>query len=160
MGTRSHTNIIEKFKDTRTGKQSQVLLVSIYRQYDGYPSGMGKDLAEWLSKVKVVNGLSGGYPDGVIVCNGAGCLAAQLIKELKDGAGNIYITKPNPNNAGVNYTYDIVVDFDTHEVTLKAYDVDGYYNKKKEYCARRKKIYEGSAADFINVYLKKEEQEA
>ena len=155
MGTRSHTSIIETSTD-ETGKQRRDLLVKIYRQYDGYYSGMGKELATWLDKVSVVNGFGSNDPVDQIICNVAGCLAAQLIKHVKDGIGNVYITNPRANSSGLNYEYDILVDFNTQRITLKAYSIVGYYNKNKEYCDRKKKEFEGSPADFLNVFLKKE----
>ena len=58
MGTRSLTRVIETYKDDRTQKQVKKQLINMYRQYDGYPSGMGADLVEFLDGSKVVNGLS------------------------------------------------------------------------------------------------------
>jgi hypothetical protein len=83
MGTRSETIIIDGNK----------IICQIYRQYDGYPEGHGKDLAA-LCDLKIVNGF--GDPKAK-VANGFGCLAAQIIKGLKDGVGGVYLTQPDAN---------------------------------------------------------------
>ena len=58
MGTRSLTRVIETWNDEKTNKLKKQVLVCMYRQYDGYPSGMGSDLAEFLNGGKLVNGIS------------------------------------------------------------------------------------------------------
>ena len=63
----------------------------IYNHYDGYPSGLGVTLANYLQDFKVVNGLGN---DQELVANGMGCLAAQTVQYLKDGPGQIYLHKP------------------------------------------------------------------
>jgi len=94
MGTRSLTKII---KDNKP-------LTTIYRQFDGYPECMGMEIATFLKGKKIVNGF--GSNDG-FNCNGMGCLAAQLIKELKDGIGNIYIYPPDAEDCWEDYIYTI-----------------------------------------------------
>ena len=102
MGTRSTIAIYE-------GAQH---LVTIYQQYDGYPSGAGLQLAKFIQSGKFVNGLSG---DKQIVFNGMGCFAAALIKELKDGPGGTYIV---PKGQEEEYNYKVVGDFDKPAVTV------------------------------------------
>lgn len=145
MGTRSITRFIETWtdKENKTKKQT---LCAIYRQYDGYPSGMGKDLAEFLVQGKLVNGI-GNINESEIVFNGAGCLAAQTIKHLKEGAGNVYITTPNAPDE--EYRYEIIVDFNTLSLTMKVIDI-GYGDK------RNKVLFKGSPANFL-VWLEKNE---
>ena len=84
MGTRSLTRVFETYNDN--GKKYTEKLLTLYRQFDGYPRGMGLDLANFLTSGKVVNGISG---QAERVFNGAGCLAAQLVSELKKGAGGL-----------------------------------------------------------------------
>ena len=68
MGTRSLTFVYEGEKP----------IVNMYRQFDGYPSGHGAELAEFLTSFdEVVNGLPVG--DNRRLANGMGCLAAQMI---------------------------------------------------------------------------------
>ena len=50
MGTRSLTYIKDEYTDKN--------IICMYRQYDGYPSGHGLDLAAFLNNFRVVNGLS------------------------------------------------------------------------------------------------------
>ncbi len=78
MSTRSTIAIYENTKH----------LVTIYQQCDGYPSGVGKALAKFVSSGTLFNGM--------------GCLAAALIKELKDGPGGTYIV-PKGDEEEYNY---------------------------------------------------------
>ena len=153
MGTRSLTRVIETWKDDN-GKEKKQLLVTMYRQYDGYPSGHGQELADFLKAGNVVNGLGVDRPAKVF--NGAGCLAAQMISHFKgDEAGGIYIYPNNTMDAGQEYEYHIVVDFDTHSVTLICYE-QGYINKRGKYVDKKRKLFEGSPKDFI-TFVEKEE---
>lgn len=95
MGTRALVNVIEDDK----------VLCTIYRQYDGYPEGLGKELEEFLEDFTIVNGFSSETPKPV--ANGMGCLAAQLIKHLKDGVGNVYIFPINSKDVGEEFMYNI-----------------------------------------------------
>ncbi len=67
MGTRSLTKIFDEEKRE---------IVCIYRQFDGYPEGMGKDLSDFIKSGKVVNGFGDKKEKQF---NGIGCFAAQLI---------------------------------------------------------------------------------
>jgi hypothetical protein len=85
MGTRSLTYVYSETTNTP--------IVCMYRQFDGYPSGHGAELAEFLAPFKIVNGLS--LNDTLKKsANGMGCLAAQMIAHFKKSAGNIYIQEP------------------------------------------------------------------
>lgn len=107
MGTRSLTHILE---DEQT-------LTTLYRQYDGYLSGHGKELAEFLKEIQIVNGYSG---DTSNLANGMGCLTAQLISHFKKGIGNIYVYPPNTKDCWEEYTYYVYLK----EVTLENKLVD------------------------------------
>lgn len=102
MGTRSITTIIE----TVAGTPRKI--TTIYRQYDGYPSGHGKELFEFLKNMRICNGY-GSEQKGGKWANGAGCLAAQLIKKLKDDIGGIYIEAPRTRLDGEDYGYEITI---------------------------------------------------
>jgi hypothetical protein len=108
MGTRSTTKVYD-YAGTLTPALRRKLkpLLSLYRQMDGHPSTHGKDLAEFLDGMKVVNGFGGGTPKKA--ANGAGCLAAQLVCHLKDGIGGIYVTTPDDFE---EYDYKIFVNTD------------------------------------------------
>lgn len=98
MGTRSLTFVYEN--ENKTGK-----LMCLYRQMDGYPSGHGKDLADFLVGRVVVNGYNSNTPQKA--SNGMGCLAASLVAELKDDIGGFYLFPTNTRKAGQDYEYHI-----------------------------------------------------
>jgi hypothetical protein len=83
MGTRSLTYVYD----------GEDPIVCMYRQFDGYPTGHGKELAEFLSPVEVINGISGNSEMGRSA-NGMGCLAAQMVAQFKTEVGNIYLHAP------------------------------------------------------------------
>lgn len=147
MGTRSLTRVFETYTSRKTNKVVKEKLMTMYRQYDGYPSGMGMDLAKFLESGKVVNGIGG---DSGRVFNGSGCLSAQLVAELKDGPGNLYIYPINAKDCGEEYEYHIIVDFDTKEVTFKCFTI-GYIDKKGNYNNNRKLLYSGKPKGFITL---------
>ena len=99
MGTRSLTYVYG-------GDRKSKPLVCMYRQFDGYPSGHGQELMDFLKPIKVVNGL--GLEEKTKVANGMGCLAAQLIANFKDCPGNIYLYEPElSQDAWQDYEYHI-----------------------------------------------------
>lgn len=81
-------------------------LVSFYFQFDGYPSGVGMDLHDFLKDIKLVNGIRGNDAFGTHA-NGVGCLAAQMIKHFKDDIGGFYII-PESQAEGQDYHYDVI----------------------------------------------------
>lgn len=133
MGTRSLTHI----KDD-TGRKT---LVSLYRQYDGYPTGMGQDLKDILAPLQLVNGYSGDRPQA----NGMGCAAAQIVAALKGGVGNVYIYPANSKDCGEEYVYTVRPADGTFRLTV-AY-TDGT------------KIYDGLIADFDAEKVEEAESE-
>lgn len=153
MGTRSLTHVIETYK--HNGKKKKQTLLTMYRQYDGYPSGHGADLVEFLEGGDLVNGF--GMDDkGKKVFNGAGCLAAQMVAHFKKDVGGFYIQKPNAKDCGEEYTYEIEVDSDTNQTTLRCYEI-GYMNKKDEYVNKKRILFEGKAEDFLEAVKEKQE---
>jgi len=142
MSTRSTYRVIEKFTDHATKKLVEKVVAVIYIQCDGYPSGHPVDTAEWLSTGKVVNGIG---IDADLVLNGAGCLAAQLVKKYKRGPGGCYLVAPKDRgHRGEDYTYDIIVEYEDNykpkpQPVFKAYEV----------FKRPKMIFEGSPAEFV-----------
>jgi hypothetical protein len=94
MGTRSITKFIEE------GKEICVL----YRQFDGYPEGHGKELAEFLQNMPIVNG----YGDDTIKqANGVGCLAAQVVSHFKTKVGGFYLYPPKTHDIGEEFIYSV-----------------------------------------------------
>lgn len=96
MGTRSETVVFDNF----SGKETPLCV--IYRQMDGYPTAQGLELAK-LCNVRIVNGIG---IDNKNIANGMGCLAAQIIKGLKDGPGGIYMQNPLVP-ADEEYVYEV-----------------------------------------------------
>jgi len=143
MGTRSLTRVFNTYKDEKNNKQVKEQLVNMYRQYDGYPSGHGEELADFLNGGKVVNGIGGDKN----VFNGAGCLAAQMIAHFKNGAGGFYIEPITAKDCGQEYEYEVIVDFDTKELTMKCFE-NGYIDSKGKYKSGKKLLFEGKPADF------------
>ena len=84
MGTRCMTLVKDE-----DGKGD---VLCLYRQFDGYVEGHGKDLVSFLKGLTLVNGLGpercrAGEGESYEVANGMGCLAAQIVAYFK---GNFY----------------------------------------------------------------------
>jgi len=124
MGTRCLTYVYE-------GKTP---LMCLYRQFDGYPSGHGVELADFLNKIEVGNGISG-KPEMGEFANGMGCLAAQLVAHFKKSVGGFYIhsIKDADDDGGVDYEYHVypnkVVVKESGEVVFS-----GSWGGFAEYC--------------------------
>lgn len=98
MGTRHLTYVHD---------ESDNILVCMYGQWDGYPTGHGADLANFLSGGKMVNGLPVGSKEKLF--NGMGCLAAQLVSHFKKEAGSFYIYPPKlDHDCWQEYEYHII----------------------------------------------------
>ena len=124
MGTRCRTIIHD----------DGVPLISMYRQFDGYLSGHGLELATFLLDMKIVNGLG---LERKRVANGAGCLAAQMIAQFKTAPGNIYIEPmPDEDTDHVDYVYKVMVDSGkiTVEVTGDGNNFKGTVSEFAKYC--------------------------
>ncbi len=156
MGTRSLTRILDE--------QGNVL-ACMYRQHDGYPSGHGKELAEFLAPLAIVNGL--GSRDAR-VANGMDCLAAQVVAYFKmrrhdrekgwvasevPTPGDIYLMAPNTKDVGEEYVYELRAGKETREVVIKCMSV-GFRGQRSEWRTK----FEGSAAEFL-AWVAREEEE-
>jgi hypothetical protein len=140
MGTRSLTHFIERYKEVskdkrRKPKVKDTEIVVMYRQYDGYPSGHGIQLAEFLVKGKLVNGIS--FAETQLLFNGMGCLTAQVVANFKEGAGNIYLHTAGTKDCWEEYDYYVIGDNDTMELTLKCVGYGG------------KVLFEGTPKEFL-----------
>ena len=102
MGTRSLTYVYESFKDRNEA------VLCMYRQFDGYPTGHGAELAEFLTSGTMVNGLGVGSKE--IVFNGMGCLAASMVAHFKQTPGGFYIHPTDITDCGQDYEYHIFSD--------------------------------------------------
>jgi hypothetical protein len=82
MGTRSVVNFQDKEMNNAT-------VLSVYQQYDGYETGVGKQIADFLRAMKICNGI--GYGAKIFeYANGIGDLALQYIVKYKTSVGNLY----------------------------------------------------------------------
>jgi len=97
MGTRCLTFVYD-------GDITEGAIINLYRQYDGYPSGHGAELARFLTQGTLVNGLRG---EDRVVFNGMGCLAAQLVAHFKDGPGQFYLYPVTAADCGQDYEYHV-----------------------------------------------------
>ena len=97
MGTRSLTFVYDNNKEP---------MLNMYRQFDGYPSGHGSELAEFLNSFDaIVNGIPVG--DKRKMANGMGCLAAQMIANFKTDVGGFYIYPVTAKDCGQDYEYHV-----------------------------------------------------
>ena len=121
MGTRSLTFVYDGDKP----------LVNMYRQFDGYPSGHGIELAEFLVSGKMVNGYSSKTEKQF---NGMGCLAAQMIAEFKDGVGGFYIHAVTDTDCWQDYEYHV---YENKVVVKNPTEVifEGTWNNFLEFCS-------------------------
>jgi hypothetical protein len=142
MGTRSLTRV-----ETSDGKQ----IINLYRQFDGYPSGHGLDLFKFLDGKRIINGIQ--TETAKEAANGAGCLAAQLVENLKTGIGEFYLLSIDKSDCWQDYDYIITV-------TEAASDFRSKSNGEvKISCASHgKQLFNGSVADF-GVFCNKVEEE-
>ena len=104
MSTRSTIKFIKKHDNKLTQ------LVNIYQQWDGYISGVGYDLANYLKSKKIINGISSGQ-DTDEYANGFGCLVAQFIRDNKENVGGLYIDEPDDEQ---EYNYEVIFDADKY----------------------------------------------
>lgn len=120
MGTRSLTHIYNAASD-------KTPLVMLYRQYDGYPEGMGSDIKSALGGRKLVNGFS----EPETQCNGMGCAAAMLIGALKAGkCGNVYVQQYT--NDREEFTYRLYPNAERFRLVIEDGETvvyDGYLHE-------------------------------
>jgi hypothetical protein len=97
MGTRSLTFVYE----------GNSPIINMYRQFDGYPSGHGAELAEFLMSGEMVNGFS---DKNAKQFNGMGCLAASMIAHFKNSVGGFYIHAVTDTDCFQDYEYHVYED--------------------------------------------------
>lgn len=156
MGTRALIKPLDDFGEE---------ICTIYLQFDGYPEGIMKDVADFLSKVKLVNGLDF-TEKSFLPANGMDDLTAQLIAFLKthEGkiiSGGVYVLPPKKKGLLEEYEYYIVAPKEYSECVerkrdcipmdpiIVAYEIDFLENKKK-------KIFEGTAKEYLEFLNKQE----
>ena len=143
MGTRSTTTVYD----------GETPILTFYRQYDGYPSGHGQEIAAFLSGKPVVNGISG---DGTGIFNGPGDLAVRLLTALKgdaNDAGGLYAI--GHDEAGdQDYHYDVVV------TPCNGYGPDDRGSVIVKVKSYGTPIGEGSPEEFVAIAEARETQDA
>ena len=97
MGTRSLTFVYE----------GEMPIINMYRQFDGYPTGHGQELADFLLSGELVNGYS---EKQSVQFNGMGCLAAQMIANFKNSVGGFYIYSIDSTDCWQEYEYHVYED--------------------------------------------------
>lgn len=119
MGTRSITHI--KQIPSLGGE----VVCSFYRHSDGYPEGHGKEMADFLSGKRVVNGVGSEF-DKSSVFNRSGKMAVKLMAALGDSAE---VIPTGHSNYGEEYVYTLWV-YASGEVAIDVSCVhsDGKYS--------------------------------
>lgn len=121
MGTRSLTFVYDGDRP----------IMNMYRQFDGYPSGHGQELAEFLLSGKMTNGIPVGAKEHFF--NGMGCLAAQLVANFKKDAGGFYLYPLDATDCWQEYEYHVYED----KVVVKNPDeviFDGNWEDFQSFC--------------------------
>ncbi len=120
MGTRCLTFVYE----------GDTPVINMYRQFDGYPSGHGFELAEFLGGFEIVNGYGEVKPK---LANGMGCLAAQMVAHFKKSVGGFYIHPVTDTDCWQEYEYHV---FENRVVVKNPDNVmfSGTFEEFKDFC--------------------------
>jgi hypothetical protein len=143
MGTRSLTFVYDE----------QEPIINMYRQYDGYPTGHGAELAEFLTQFTMVNGL--GINETRKVANGMPCLAAQLVAHFKSEAGGFYLYPTSTVDCGQDYEYHVYHNGSEGlrvKITDRGCNMFGLTMSDKN-----DSIFDGTVAEFTAFCTEKEE---
>lgn len=88
-------------------KDAERCYAAVYRHDSGYINdGHGHELAQFLRGYTVTNGVRNGAGP---TANGAGCLAAQMVKVFKTGPGGLYL-QDSQSPALADYTYVVTAE--------------------------------------------------
>jgi hypothetical protein len=134
MGTRSLTYVYD-------GKTP---IMCMYRQYDGYLSGHGQELANFLNELTIGNGIPG-KPELFTFANGMGDLAAQMIVFFKKTPGGFYI---HP----IELNQDCLQDYEYHVYENKVVVVSHFFDDENP----TEQIFNGSWNEFLLLTTEKE----
>lgn len=96
MGTRAVIKVYEDPKPVNNNEPHEVL-VTIYKHWDGYPSGLGKDIYKILTTKQIAD---------------MGCLAATVIAGLKTGEGDVRVIPLDGYGDDIEYIYHLCPTFD------------------------------------------------
>ena len=92
----------------------------LYRQSDGYPSGHGRELAEFLAGFVLTDGF-GERRQGL--ANGMECLAAWVVARFKRETGEFYLMPAGTRSTGEMYRY-VVYQGATNLPQVQVWKVD------------------------------------
>ena len=135
MGTRALTFVYDGEKP----------IVNLYRQYDGYPTGHGAELAEFLDGFKVVNGIGA---ETTRIANGMGCLAAQVVAHFKDSVGGFYIHSVDATDCGQDYEYHVYLGGVGEQIWVRVKD-RGCNMFGLTLSDMDKSIFDGPVSEFV-----------
>jgi hypothetical protein len=141
MGTRSLTFVYD----------GETPIINMYRQYDGYPTGHGAEIAEFLAPFEMVNGID--INETRKVANGMGCLAAQLVANFKDGAGQFYLYPTSAVDCGQDYEYHIYKDAEGLRVRITDRGCNMFGLTMSD---KNDAIFDGTLAEFTEFCTEKE----
>lgn len=113
MGTRSTTKF---YRNINGNKQ---FIGGIYKQFDGYISGYGKKLKNFLKGKKIINGIQNETLNEAF--NGIDCLGAAVISKFKDRIGGIYLTTEDDIE---DYNYKIWPEKECIFIEIKDFNED------------------------------------
>lgn len=84
------------------------------------------------------------------IANGAGCLAAQMVKHLKEGPGGIYLYPIRANDCSQEYEYIIRVDEEKLSMQMEI-----YYAEQK----RRRLIFKGTPTELLEIDFERQQEQ-
>ena len=142
MGTRSLTFVYD----------GETPIINMYRQYDGYPTGHGAELAEFLAPFHMVNGMR--LDEKRKVANGMGCLAAQLVANFKSEAGGFYLYPTSAVDCGQDYEYHIYNKNNELRIAITNRGCNFFGLTQSD---TNENIFEGNLEEFTEFCTEKEE---
>lgn len=138
MGTRSLTIIQDEGQP----------LITLYRQYDGYIPGHGRELAQFLTSRTLVSGLQMGEKRQV--ANGAGCLAALLVAHFKTEPGNFYLYPAGTTDVGEEFVYTVNIGPDNRaRVRVIEFGISYFGMPRFDDTDQGQCIFEGTLEEYV-----------
>ena len=139
MATRGIVRFAKREAGVSFNEHPEKIHTQIYHHYDSYPEHLGIGIAKFLSDIRVVNGLCSDLPDKI--ANGMGCLAAQLIVDMKDGPGSVYVESPDSLRSWIDYTYYIWA-VDGKDIWISIFEGFGDPNENCIFVGKPEKLLE------------------
>lgn len=142
MGTRSITTIMSRWGEQDEFRHN----ASIYRHWDGYITGHGKDLYNYIKDLQIVNGISADMDSKCI--NGPGRLAAYLVRQMGvDGHDPDLV--PEGSDMGQEFHYVLEVTYGMFGGKVGVRVLDGpvtFFGTGGDECTNI--VFEGSIEEF------------